>query len=628
MKRIGLAAALLLLTSQAQAQVVSIHIDRVEPFADGASFGLVGAYERVIGTAKGELDPKDPANAAIIGLDRAPRNASGRVEYDTDLFLLRPMDAAKGNHALLFEVTNRGNKYALHTFNQLPVPPTGLINDPKTAADAGDGLLLRQGYTLAWTGWDPDVPRANNTLAIRIPALTGVTQEIRDEFVSGTRGPAMTQFRLSYRAAAPFQGRLTVQRREADTPTPLADAQWRFVNDRTLELLPSGTAPEPGSIYSFVYRATDPWVSGIGLAVTRDVGAYLRAGGDSPARGITRSLAFGSSQSGRYLRNYLDDGFNRDLSGRRVFDGVLAHISGIGKVFLNTLYAQPGRTRTQHEDHFMPENWPPFSTATVTDPATGRTGSLLKGNVTDPLLIETNTSSEYWQKGASLLSATANGSLDLALPDSTRLYLIAGTQHGGRIGATTAPGPCANPRNWHNPGPALRAVLAALDRWVAEGVPPPPSLVPRVADHTLVPAAALAFPALPGLTGPAAADAITPRNGPDGDWVSPVRAASPYQALVPMVDQDGNEVAGLRLPDQSVPIATLTGWNFYAAPFPTGEMCDRDGSSLPFPTTSAERVAKGDPRLSLAERYGTPDLFVARVKAAAEALAAQRLLLA
>ncbi|HEY0418705.1 MAG TPA: alpha/beta hydrolase domain-containing protein [Acetobacteraceae bacterium] len=626
MRRIVMAALLSVAATAAQARVTSVRIDRVEPFAAGAAFGDTGPYERVIGVAAGTLDPKDPANAGITGLDRAPRNAAGLVEYETDLFLLRPADPARGNHRLLFEVTNRGNKYLLHSFELVPIGAGGIRNDPSTAADAGTGLLFRMGYTMAWSGWDPDVPRANNTMSIRIPRLAGVTAEIRDEFVSGTRGPAADRFRLSYEAATPFQGRFTLRRRAADPAAMLPPESWRVSDSRSLELLPAGTKFEPGSIYELTYRATDPWVSGIGFAATRDVAAFLR-GPESPSRGVTHAIAFGSSQSGRFLRDFLDQGFNRGESGARVFDGVFSHIAGIGKLFLNTLFAEPPRTRTQHEDQAMPENWHPFATARTRDPVTGREAAILRGDGRDPLLIETNTSSEYWQKGASLLSTDPEGMRDLALPDTTRLYFIAGTQHGGRAGVTDARGSCVNPRNWHDPGPALRALLVAMDAWVANGAAPPPSRIPSLRAGTLKPAELVGLPALPGLVRPLTANRIVAHNGPDGDWVHPEPDATPYRALVPAVNGDGNETSGIRLPDLAVPVATLTGWNLYAEPYPTGEMCDRDGSSLAFPLNAAARQATRDPRPSLVERYGDNAAFVAKVEAAARALVAERLLL-
>jgi hypothetical protein len=333
----------------------------------------------------------------------------------------------------------------------------------------------------------------------------------------------------------------------------------------------------------------------------------------------------GISQSGRYLRDFIGQGFNADETGKKVFDGVLSHIAGVGRVFLNEEFGQPARTNTQHEDHFYPENAFPFSAASFTDPATKRTGALLKGDGSDPLLIEVNTSTEYWQKGASLLHTDPEGSGDAVLPATTRVFLVAGTQHGGRAGLKADHGPCTNLRNPHSASPALRALLVALDEWVTQGKAPPESRVPRLADGTLVGPEATGFPTVPGI----AVARIVNRLDRFEDWIKPVAAeGAQYRPLVAKVDADGNEVAGIRLPDIAVPRATYTGWNLYKAPFPEGELCDRDGTYAPFAKTKAEREGAGDPRLSLEERYRDQADYVAKVSAAANALVAQRLLLA
>ena len=623
MKPIPLLLAMLLLAAPAFARVTSLRIDTIEPFAGGQSFGASGAYERVIGVAKGELDPADARNAGIVGLAQAPRNAAGKVEYETDFFVMRPVDPAKGNHHLLFDVLNRGNKVATNRLNT--TTPKDDSNDPMTLAQAGDGFLYRRGYTIAWAGWDPDSPRTNHGMTLRIPALPDVQQDIRDEFVSGTRGGPMTRFKLSYAAASLDQTQVTLTRRAraGDMPEPVPSAQWAFEDDRTIVLRPEGTVPAFGIIYQLNYRARAPWVSGIGFAAQRDVAAYLRSGAkDSPARGIKAAIVFGVSQSGRFVRDFIKLGFNQDETGHKVFDGALSHIAGIGGVFLNAPFAQPFRTRTQHEDHAMPENAFPFSAALLRDPVSGRAGALLRNGRFDPLLIETNTDAEYWQKGASLLGTDPTGVRDLSLPGNTRLFLISGSQHTGRHGATDAAGPCANLRNPHDPYPALRALLVALDEWVTTGRPAPASLVPRIADRTLIPAARLGFPALPGFMTVAAPNRIDPV----GDWVHPAAGPSPYVALVPTVDRDGNDRAGLRLPDVAVPVGTHTGFNVYKAAALSGERCDRDGSYLPFAHAAGDKIS-GDPRASLTERYGSAAGYAGLVEAAARALVTDRLLL-
>jgi len=310
------------------------------------------------------------------------------------------------------------------------------------------------------------------------------------------------------------------------------------------------------------------------------------------------------------------------LNERRVFDGVMSHVAGAGKVFANHRFGMPGRTATQHEDRLYPDNWFPFGNAVTTDPFSRRTGAILRGRPTDPLIIEANSSTEYWQQGAALVHTDPTGRNDADLPPNVRVYMISGTQHGRRPGVDPSPGPCLNPRNPHSATPALRALFLALEEWVTEGTAPPPSRVPRVVDGTAVMAENVRMPTVPGFALPPGANQIVPPV----DWVDPpARIDNVYRTLVCAVEADGNEVAGLRLPPIAVPLGTYTGWNVYRAQ--PGELADRDGSLIPSARTKEEREAAGDPRPSLAERYGTRDAYTAKVEAAAAALVAERLLL-
>ncbi|WP_336491948.1 alpha/beta hydrolase domain-containing protein [Methylobacterium nigriterrae] len=618
----------------AQARITSIEIATVEPFAEGADFGSAGSYERVIGTARGELDPADPANAGIVDIALAPRNARGMVEYKTDLFILRPKDPARGSGTLLFEVLNRGRKFLFNWVLDAPAQAAQAVNDPSNAADAGTGLVLRRGDTIVWAGWEADALRQQGGMAIDVPIASRdgkpIVETVRDELVNATRGPLEAPFYLTFKAASQDKAdtQLTVRRREADPPRPVPPEAWHYATPRQLELLPKGTKPLPGSIYQFTYQATEPKVLGIGFAATRDVVAYLRgdaAGGANPAGGVIRhAVALGISQSGRYLRDFIYQGFNRDEAGHRVFDGVLSHIAGIGGVFLNARFGQPSRTNTQHEDHLYPENAFPFSATRQHDPVTGRTGALLRNDGFDPLLIEVNTSTEYWQKGASMLTTDPLGRSDVALPATARAYLVSSAFHYGRAGLTSNRGPCANLRSTLNPAPALRALLVALEEWVKDGTTPPESRIPRLSDGTLVEAAATGFPFVVGAPVPTAPNTIARFS----TYVDPQpESGLQYRPLVPRVDADGNDVAGIRLPAIAAPRATFTGWNLYADPFPTGALCDREGSQLPFARARAEREASGDPRLSLEERYPDQEAYVAAVTKSVDGLVTDRLLL-
>jgi hypothetical protein len=570
-------------------------------------------------------------------LDKAPRNARGKVAYEADFFLLRPVDPLGGNRTLIYDVTNRGRMYIHWRLMDARLARPAAANDPRTLEDAGNGLLLRRGYTLVWSGWDSTVGGGGNALRFApIIATDGgqpIVQTIRDELVSGTRGGERATFRLSHPAATldPSKAKLTLRRAETDARTELPPSRWEYVNAGEIRLLPAGTKPDPGALYEFHYPATEPHVLAVGMAATRDFMSFLRSGKpdderrSNPVHFQSRAaLAFGISQAGRFLRDFVRDGFNQDLQGRKVFDGVLAHTAGAGGVFLNHAFGQPNRTSTQHEDHAFPENAFPFSTAHMRDPVTGKAGSLLRHDGYDPLWMETNTSTEYWQKGASLSLTDPLGEHDVVLAPRVRAYLIAGTQHGGQAWMTSTRGACVNARNPHSPTPALRALLIALDEWV-DGKAPPASRVPNIGDRTLVRPEQLAFPSLPGMQVVRRANAI----GVLQDWVQPrIDMSRPYRALVPQVDADGNETSGVRLPQIGVPLATYTGWNLYRAPYPEGELCDRDGSYQPFARTRAEREATGDPRSSLAERYGNHAGYVAQFEAYTASLVHERLLLA
>ena len=621
----------------AEAKITAVSIDRIEAFAEGATFGETGVYERVIGTVKGELDPADQHNRGIVNVENAPRNARGFVEYETEFFMLRPANMAKGNGKVLYEVNNRGRKFLMHWLLDAPAQAGAANNDPRSPQDAGNGLVFRQGYTVVWSGWDPDAPRSGGGMAMRVPVAQKpsgpIVRTIRDELVNGTRSPLADVFKLSYEAASidTQDASLRVRAREADAAHEIARDKWTFVDSRTVKLLPDGTKPPPGSIFELTYQAKDPKVLGIGFAATRDLVSFLRyesrdsADHANPAGpGIKAALGFGISQSGRYLRDFIGQGFNQDESRRKVFDGVLVHISGVGRVFLNDEFGQPARTNTQHEDHFYPENAFPFSTATLRDPVTGTSGSLFRGDGFDPLLIEVNTSTEYWQKGASLLTTDPLGEQDVDLPKNARVFMIAGTQHAGRGGLKPDLGPCANLRNPHNPAPALRALLVDLDQWVTKGIEPPASRVPRISDGTLVRPNQIGFPPIPGFRTTQISNALVRFS----NWVEPSALGGPqYQPLVPRVDSSGNETAGILLPDIAAPLATFTGWNVYKSPFPDGDLCDRDGSYSPLAKTKAERLANGDPRPSLEERYGDHSGYVATITAAADDLVKARLLL-
>jgi hypothetical protein len=632
----ALAGALILASAAAFPAVTRIEITKREPFAVGKEFGSVGAYERVQGRFYGELDPKHPLNRGVVDLNLAPKNARGMVEYAADLDILKPVDMARGNGSLLYDVNNRGNKVAVRMFND--TTPNNLLDKPE---HAGDGFLFRNGFTVVWSGWIPDsMLGPAPLLRFYAPVAEGLKHKVWDEFLFNDT--KQTRARLTFRAASTdkAQAVLTVRGRNDDTPSVIQGAAWEFVDDRTIRLLPAGTPFAIGQMYQLTYTAVDAPIAGASLAATRDLVAFLRegkpdpAGNPSPVTGIRVTLAHGTSQSGRFLRDLVYYGFNESEDGKRVFDGMNPHIAS-QRIYLNHRFAQPNRmTHVAHGFMFFPDVGFPFAYETQTDPFTGASDGILarcaaRGNC--PKVMHTVTGTEYWQSGQSLITTDPLGSRDGTPPDSVRIYHFAGTQH---IEIQTMPkGVCATPFNPVDYRPLLRAALASLDRWVKDGTPPPPSRHPRIADGSLAEMAA-SDAAIPGLP-PAKSPNPRPRidYGPDfGKGIIgrtlPVALKDSYRVLVPKVDADGNETGGIRLPDIAVPTATTTGWAVRGAEAgAAGELCYLDGSSVPFARTKSEREANRDPRLSLQERYRDRADYLAKVQTAAGALAQERYLL-
>ena len=659
MFRLGvLAACVLLGAGSADARVTRIEITHVEsPAFEGRHFGAVGPYEKLRGRAHGEVDPDDPRNAVITDIELAPRNGRGMVEYSMDIYILRPVDAGSGSRKLLLEVNNRGNKLSgILNHRRLG---SGRGNDPAAAGDAGDGFLMERGYILAWNGWDVGAAAGNNRLTITVPVARGpdggAIEGQSYEYINFDNDRT-TAYTLTYPAATLDKGRaaLTVKRLLNDPPTPVDADNWEYVDAGTIRLLPAGTAFEQSHIYELTYPATEPPIAGLGLAATRDFVSFLRhaetddAGSPNPLAGdVEHVLSWAYSQSARYLNDFLTLGFNEDEQGRRVIDGMENAIGGANGAIINYRFAQTGRTERNRQHRLFPEAVFPFAYPELHDPISGRTGgrgARCRASGTCPRVFEINSANEYWVKAASLLHTDTAGN-DLADPEHVRFFLVAGTQHGtGRAGQR---GSCQQLQNPTDSAPALRALLVALDEWVTADVAPPASRVPRVSDGTAVfsvphpatvsgavPQAKLGFPAIPDVSytgvfstrylldfGPRFADGILDRQPPA------FSGRPTYPAFVSRTDEDGNEVAGIRLPPVAAPVATTTGWALRGEGYGKGDGCEASGQLLPFPQTRAAREASGDPRRSLEERYGTHAGYVAAVTEAARALAGDRLLL-
>ena len=637
MRRIITAAlSLTVLSSPAAARVERIEILSRQDFAPGIEFGDAGAYEKLRGRAFFALDPNAAANAPVTDLKLAPRDARGLVEFSAEFLVLRPKVAARGNGTLLYEVNNRGNIAILHQLHE-----ASFSNDPATVADAGNGFLFRRGVTLAWSAWATDVATrpGDNRLVLRAPIATKdgapITGKVAYELiVDAPRATARFTGLLGTAYPVANDGDpdvvLTERQRREDERRPIPRAAWSFV-ERNEGGAPSEIALDggfkPGRIYELVYTARDPIVAAAGMAGIRDLLSYLRTNPLAGAPAPRTSLIFGISQSGRLIQTMLLRGLHVDEDGRAVFDGAFVHVAGGGKGGFDYRFAMPTRHFSVLEDHIYPTDFFPFATVSARDSATGAEGSILDraralGAV--PKLFYVNNSSEYWNRAASLIATDPDGERDLPPAPEARIYFIAGAQH--YVGALSERGIFANCVNTLNHYRAMRALMLAFERWVREGVEPPPSTYPRIADGTLVTVAAhgKAFPGIPGFRLPEA-NLRPPRldfgSRFETDRVAeqvPPRLGKPFATLVPRPDADGLDQGGIALPEMLVPLGTRTGFNTRneAAGFP-GATGRWDGSFLPFARTEAERQASGDPRPSLEARYVSRAAYEEKVQAAA-----------
>ena len=579
----------------ASGEVVKVTVVSRAPVADGHAFGKTGAYERLTGTIEFAIEPSSPRNARIAELARAPRAEDGRVRFTSNFEVLQPLDPTLGNGVLLFDIANRGRKTALGVFNRAPARDA-----PTARGDFGDGFLMREGFTVVWVGWQFDV--APPLLHVDAPAIPG-TGPVKYTFIVNGRDAEATLADLPAYGMATADdpaNTLSVRDKFWDLPTPIASDRWRMIigDGRPRVTLAGGF--EPGRIYELAYTATGGRVAGVGLAAIRDAAAAFVRRADLPIRGRS-AYVFGVSQSGRFLRQFLQDGFNVDEQGRKVFDAVWPHIAGAGLGSFNEPFAMPGYSS-------FPATRLPF-TDREQDDALGRRPGLLSGYSDShrPRVFYTNSSVEYWGQGraAALTHTSADGARDIRPPDDVRIYLIAGTQHG----PAAFPPPRGAGQQLSNPVPhaeVMRALLRALHQWTANSVAPPASRHPTLADRTLVRVADLRFPAIPGVAMPQTI--VGPAIAGDG-------RVRPLPFLVPQVDADGNEIAGIRLPEVAVPLATATGWNFRsaAAGNPT-DIVSLLGAYTPFAKTRAERGGSRDPRPAIDERYRTRDDYLARVR--------------
>jgi hypothetical protein len=599
------------------AEVARVDVTSRRDVLAGRAFGSTGAYELIVGKIHFAVDPANPRNKVVMDLEKAPRNAAGLVELTADLSILRPKDAVQGNGVALIDIVNRGRKTVLTGFNR--ATPT---LDLQTEAELGDGLLLRQGFTVVWVGWEFDVPRRENVVRLDVPVATGTPSMVRAYFTPAAKRSDFTVSDLSsYAPKDPAAAANTLSVRDGmqAAPTMIAREKWQLAG--SVVTLEGGF--EAGRTYELAYAATAAPVSGLGFAAVRDTAAWLKYAPDALAP-VKYAYAFGSSQSGRFLRDFLYEGFNADEKNRQVFDAVIANIAGAARIDLNARGATPTAQAQFTATSF------PFADIKQRDPASGvEEGALENPRAREhqPKIFYTNTGVEYWGGGrsAALVHTAPDGSKDLTLPDNERFYFLTGSQHG----PAKFPSSVTNGQQKENPNDywfTLRALIVAMDKWVRDRVAPPASRYPRIADGTLVRAADVAFPSVPTVTSPRSLTAGA--RGPNHLIEKDGAPGTPLPLLVPQVDQDGNELAGVRLPDITVPLATFTGWNFrkpaIGAPH---QLFPLMGSYIAFPPTKSDRERVKDPRLSIEERYPSRDRYLAMVQEAVAALVKDRYLL-
>ena len=616
-----------LVASAASADVVRIEVRSRTDLVDGKSFGLVGPYEKLVGTIYFAVDPDNSVNRIITDIALAPRNADGFVEFHSDFFLVKPKEVERGNGTVLYEVSNRGGKAMLRYFNR----GAGSL-DPQTGEDMGDGFLLRSGFTLLWLGWQFDPPARNGLVRLYTPVATdngtAIEGVVRSEVVVRERvfdRSLADRNHVAYAVADPSDPANTMTVRDsADGPRRVIPRnQWTFgrweneqvVPDRTRVYLEGGF--EPHKLYDIVYTAQNPPVVGLGPAAIRDTISRLKYGYGAteelsiPAGAIDRALAFGISQSGRFLRTFLYYGCNEDEGHRKAFDGVVSHVAGGGRGSFNHRFAQPSRDGHPYLNKLYPTDIFPFTDVEQTDPDTGMRDGLLARvePAFMPKIFYTNSSYEYWGRAASLIHTTLDGTEDIPLMENVRIYSFAGGQHGpGSFPPAQRSGQqLSNPNDysWF-----MRRLLLAMNHWAADRSPPPPSNYPRISDGDLVLPEQLSFPQLPGVGLPAAPHkAYRVHYGPEFAakgivTIEPPEVASAFPIMVPQVDADGNETGGLKMPGVSVPLATYTGWNLFRPEFgPEGVLSSMQGSYIPFPRTTVDRQQSRDPRRAIAERY-------------------------
>jgi hypothetical protein len=626
--------------SSAVAEVTRVEIVTTAPWLGGRALGKAGQYEKLQGRVYFEIDPRSSTGRRVTDIDLAPRNAKGRVEFSSDFVLVRPLDPARARHSVVLEIPNRGSTQADGSFFST-TPGSGFDLMNLAAAKLNDVFLFEQGFTVAWLGWQFDLP--DGDIRLEAPAAN-VNGLVRQSAIASSAGIHVWRLGGSngYCAADAEQpaAKLLVKSHFDDPGRVLPRESWRFA-DSCAVVLQEGF--EAGQVYELIYRGVNPTLAGLGEAAVSDFVSWLKFGGAaSPLREhpetVSRVLGYGYSQSARFLRDFLYRGFNADERGRQAFDGLFIASAGAGRGSFDHRYAMPGEAGNSVLSDLRPVDLFPFTDGIEKDPVTGARDGLLRlaeSSHTAPKIFYTYSSTEYWARVGSLAYTTVDGRSELPLSTSSRLYFYAGTPHSHYpfppIKRTRAAA-YENDGNFASAGWSFRALLLDLDEWVTKGGKPPDSAYPHLGAD-LVSRNRVEFPKVPGVEFPR----YMPRNwrvdyGPDfaakGIIANePPKLGQPYTVLVPRVNRDGNDSGGIALPDVAVPLGTFTGWN-YQLPVLTNldYLSGLVGSFIPFPLTGEERKTSGDARLSIAERYSGRDDYIQKVRASVRTLVSRRLL--
>lgn len=650
MRRIFFALSLVVvsITLQLNARVVRVEIASRQDVLDDKTFGEAGAYERITGRIYFSVAVANPHNRRIVDLSNAVNLKNGEVEFSADFVALRPKDAHRSNGSMVLENPNRGHGRIVALVDG---------GDWDAAKDGGDGWLLRSGFTMVTLGWQWDAV-GNDALRLYAPIAKEngrtITGLLRGDLMPAKEMPEIplghlitgnmggTEYAVSARDDA--RNVLSVRDSREVTRTVIPRSEWQFAHTVDGKLTPSDRHIHLnggfhfGKIYEYIYVVADPVIAGLGFAAVRDFASYAKHASDAITP-VQRVYGEGISQNGRFLRNFLYDGFNADEDGRIALDGVLAHVAGAGRGSFNYRFAQPSRDAQPTSSIFFPTDIFPFTDLPENDSLTGESAGLLDRATTEkvvPKIFFSNTSYEYWGRAAALIHTSADGKQDVRISDNLRIYHFTGLQH--------FPGPWPPAKGQgdlmgqepQSPLPIRyfwRAMIANMDAWVRSNVLPPESSYPRIADGTLVPLGSYVFPAIPGVNRPHEANAAYRLDfGPawrDGILsVQPPKIGDAFPVLVPQVDADGNESDGVRLPEIMVPLATYASWNLRDPSIGAADQrVSFEASYLPFPKTSVERQKASDPRKSIAERYSGRDDYMSRFGKAVDDLVKQRWIL-